>query len=285
MRIRMLALDLDGTLLRDDKTISEFTLAQLRRCRSLGIKVVVATARSRASAARFVELFEVDGAINYGGGTASVRKGHSTGGYSPREGGQVIAGLGDDTGDLLVYNALVPAEVADVFIQQCLHTRSVRSVGLAGERSFLTNDPDEPKKRDSSHYVYDDFRSLPNQNAYKIWLITEDMGAVRQLADRFDSLTFVTYTGEDMHSFSSKRAVKDLALRALADHFGIAMQDVAAFGNDTNDLSMLSACGVGVAVGSAVDELKSIADEVCVSNNEDGVARWIAERIAGDTLV
>jgi hypothetical protein len=86
-----------------------------------------------------------------------------------------------------------------------------------------------------------------------------------------------TYDGFLM--IMSRRAVKSEALRTLCAHFGIPLADVAAFGDDHNDTAMLKACGMGVAVANAEDAVKAAADEVCASNDCDGVAKWIDARL------
>ena len=50
---------------------------------------------------------------------------------------------------------------------------------------------------------------------------------------------------------------------------------MVAFGDDTNDIDMLSMCGIGVAVDNALPEVKEVASEVTLSNDEDGVAAWL----------
>jgi len=250
----MIALDLDGTLLHDDKTLSDFTLAQLRRCQAMGIKVVFATGRSETGASRFFEQFDADGTITSGGAIA-------------RAGGKLIT------------SALMPSAVTDGFIARCLQMPGIKHILLAGEHAHLSNDPRATEAVDTTHYAFSDFSALPHQKAYKLTLITADMDAIHQLAREFDSLSFTTYTGEDMHAFASKLAVKEVALEALAKHYGIALEDVAVFGNDMNDLGMIRECGLGVAVGNAIPELIAAADEVCRSNNDDGVGRWIEHNI------
>ena len=53
--------------------------------------------------------------------------------------------------------------------------------------------------------------------------------------------------------------------------------DVCAFGDDLADLGMLSLCGRGIAVANAVPEVRNIADAVCLSNEEDGVAKYLMQ--------
>ena len=73
----------------------------------------------------------------------------------------------------------------------------------------------------------------------------------------------------------NRQATKLNGIRLLAERYGVGLGEIAAFGDDVNDIEMLTACGVGVAVGNALPEVKAAADEVCGSNEEEGVARWI----------
>ena len=66
---------------------------------------------------------------------------------------------------------------------------------------------------------------------------------------------------------------------ALADFLGIEPAEVAAFGDDYSDVKMIAACGFGVAMSNAIDEVKAVADYICGSNDEGGAARWIEENI------
>ena len=69
------------------------------------------------------------------------------------------------------------------------------------------------------------------------------------------------------------------ALEAVAARFGIALADVIAFGDDHNDVEMLRACGMGVAVANAIDEAKAAADFICHTNDNDGPANWIEKNL------
>jgi hydroxymethylpyrimidine pyrophosphatase-like HAD family hydrolase len=59
----------------------------------------------------------------------------------------------------------------------------------------------------------------------------------------------------------------------------ITLVETAAFGDDYNDKEMLRDCGVGIAVANAIEEVKAVADYICDSNENDGVAKWLDERI------
>ena len=77
----------------------------------------------------------------------------------------------------------------------------------------------------------------------------------------------------------NRKATKLNGIRLLAERYGIGLSETAAFGDDYNDIDMLSACGKGVAVENALPEVKAAANEVCGSSEEDGVARWIWDNV------
>jgi hypothetical protein len=60
---------------------------------------------------------------------------------------------------------------------------------------------------------------------------------------------------------------------------GLSVKDFAAFGDSLNDLSMLRIAGRSVAVANARPEVRSVCDEICFSNQEDGVARYLADTV------
>ena len=89
--------------------------------------------------------------------------------------------------------------------------------------------------------------------------------------DRFD----VTCSAEVLVEVSPLNDNKGAALKFLADHYNVDLESTVAVGDNLNDLSMINAAGIGVAVGNAVDELKEAADFVAVTNDEGAVAQII----------
>ena len=64
-------------------------------------------------------------------------------------------------------------------------------------------------------------------------------------------------------------------IKSLATYFNINLVDIVAFGDNGCDIEMLRGCGIGIAVDNAIKEAKAIADYVCYSNDNDGVAKWL----------
>ncbi|MBQ7829115.1 MAG: HAD hydrolase family protein [Clostridia bacterium] len=99
-------------------------------------------------------------------------------------------------------------------------------------------------------------------------------------ADEFD---FVR-TERTLYEVVPKGVNKGGALPRLAAALGIEMSKVVAIGDYHNDIAMLRAAGVGVAVANAVDEIKAVADYITVSNEEHAIARVIEELDRGILL-
>jgi len=77
----------------------------------------------------------------------------------------------------------------------------------------------------------------------------------------------------------NQKATKWNAVQTVAKHFNIPISDIVAFGDDYNDVEMLRECGNGVAVSNAIDEAKSVANQMCDTNENDGVAKWLEENV------
>ena len=75
-----------------------------------------------------------------------------------------------------------------------------------------------------------------------------------------------------------KDATKAKAIEELARIWGISQSEIVAFGDDLNDIDMLSYAGISVAMGNALDEVKAVADFICETCDNDGVAKWIESK-------
>ncbi|MCH7400175.1 Cof-type HAD-IIB family hydrolase [Belliella sp. DSM 107340] len=99
------------------------------------------------------------------------------------------------------------------------------------------------------------------------------------------------HMGTELHLYRSKDTYIEIAPKSISKasalelllerKYQIKMDEVMAFGDNYNDIEMLEAVGLGVAVGNALEEVKSIADRVTLSNKEDGVAVMIEEMLLG----
>ena len=108
---------------------------------------------------------------------------------------------------------------------------------------------------------------------------SEKQPVLREIAADFPGYAVSSSLGNNIE-INAKYATKGNALRFLCRQLGIYPAQCMAFGDGTNDYSMLRAAGLGVAMGNASEEVQSCADEVTQTNDEDGVAQMI-ERVLG----
>ncbi len=97
----------------------------------------------------------------------------------------------------------------------------------------------------------------------------------------FDSLGCHYYGnhGEPWYMVMNKNATKLNGIKAIADAMGISLDEVAAFGDDYNDIDMLTHCGISVAMGNAPDKVKATAKHTCGTNDDDGLANWLIDNL------
>ena len=269
--VGIIALDLDGTLLNSQKELTEVSRLALERAYEAGYEIVPTTGRF------------------YGGMPESVRSLPFVR-YAITINGAEVADL--ETGTV-IYKAEMPyTQAAELMayldpmplIYDCyLDNGGWMTVALKEKIDETV---------DSSHYrrmLHDLRKPVPElkefvlerkQDVQKVQLFTRDMALrqrlIRDIPEHFPGL--VTSTSQPQNvEINQSRANKGAALLALASHLGLPREATIAFGDGSNDLSMLREAGVGVAMANAADEVKAAARRITASCDEDGVARGIEE--------
>ena len=249
--IRMILTDLDHTLLKQDGRVSEKTLQILTACRTKGIRFAIATARYWIGAERYIDLLNPDYEITTDGTLV-----HSHGqciyscAFSVSETNAIISGIAE-----AVPGAEITAACGKTVYWNSYHISESEKLHKA---------------------VYCDYSSPLDVQANKIVAELPDESVAREIATRTNS-KLQCYRGEKWYAFMPAASGKTAAIRALAEISGISPEDTVAFGDDLNDIEMLRFCGTGIAVANAIQEVQEAADEITLSNNEDGVAKWLAD--------
>lgn len=249
--LRCLLFDLDGTLLRSDKTISPRTLQALKDCQKRGIQIGICTNRGENRAQPFAELLDPDIVISSGGA------------------------LGRYRGRVIFQAEFSPAEtrrVLDLIQRIC---GSDREITMDTADAHYWNFKTDPAILDNSWVgsTYCDFAHYSG-SALKISaeITDETFLALKAALSDCDCLR---HTGEDWCKITRRDATKENALRELERVSGLRLESVAAFGDDAPDIGMLRLCGLGVAMGNAIPEVKDAADVVIGTNDADGIADWL----------
>lgn len=247
------AFDLDGTLLRSDSTISDRTLAVLEECRTRGVKLVIATGRSPRTAAMVIP------------------EGLQPACLVCHNGAEIW------NGTRIAQNAIDPGtakEIVGVIRSHCPKARL-----YCGIDDILYTEHD----RDPAIFTpVDDILAVIDRPVAKIAfdrIDTIDEDLLRRQLPR--SCRFIITCGNRLGEIMTPTATKAWGIRRVAEHWGLGLADVVAFGDETNDTEMIFESGLGVAMANAHPEVKEAADHITASNDEDGVA-VVLERLMRD---
>lgn len=249
---KLLLFDLDGTLLQSDKTISQRTLSVLRKCRQEGILIGVSTSRSEQNSLVYLNELMPDILISSGGALVKY-------------------------GTEYIYKADFSVAETNAIIDLA---RSV--CGNDCEITIDTIDAHywnykiDPKKLDQSwgDSTYTDFSDFA-ECALKICVEIFEQDKANELAERLSDCDCIRFSDGYWYQFTKKNVTKENAIIKITEVCGFGTESIIAFGDDFADIGMLELCGLGVAMGNAIEEIKEKADTVIGSNDEDGIAVFL----------
>lgn len=261
----IIALDLDDTLLRDDLTISAYTVETLRKATDEGIYVTLCSGRPDNAILPYVRQLEIAG--------------KQTGRF-------LIAQNGTSITDLHlrkeIYSHLTDAS------SLITAYREAKKMGLAAEvlspSTIYASVENEWTMRDKTvsklkFEVVDDFEHFLMKRFPKI-VIPGDPEHIQKLLVRMKKLlgdTCLVMTTKPFYlEIQSKDSGKGEALMWLASYIGLDTERVMSFGDSMNDVSMMQKAPLSVAMINGLDEIKALARfNTEYTNNEDGVARFL----------
>lgn len=264
MAIKLVAIDIDGTLLNSNKEITAKTKDVITEAKSRGVKIVLATGRPYpgvVAALKELNLEEFgDYVITYNGSLVQE---------SDTQKALVSYGLS--------YANFIEIEAMARQVGSHLHTIDTNCIYTANHHISpytihevgLTGMP-----------LY--YRSIDQMTAemaiVKMMMIDEPAildEAITKIPEWFKEKYTTAKSADFYYEILNKQANKGQALHELAQHLGIDQKETMAIGDNENDLSMVEYAGLGVAMANSVPVLKNAADVVTNSNDQDGVAQAI----------
>ncbi len=251
--ISIILSDLDGTLFHNDKSISDFTKETIRRVQANGILFGICTARAKVNAVKFLEGIEPDILITNGGGIVY---------YQNKK----------------IYNCEFSVEEVRKLIAAAFEVFGKDVILSAdNEHALYSNSKEELGDK---FWTFNDFLDF-NEPCMKMCIESLDKEKVEKVASviGLENVDYLPFTDIPWYKLSKKAATKEKAIEELCCHLNITSLKIAAFGDDFNDIGMLKLCCKGIAMENAIEEVKQAADEVCASNESDGVAKWIEENL------
>ena len=267
--IRIIALDLDGTLLNSNKELSQRNYDALAAAAAKGIQIVPTTGRFYDAMPQVIrDLPFVNYAITING--AQVRNVH--------------------TGEVL-YRAEIPWQQA-VEIMKFMDTLLVvydcfmddaawMTASLKSRINDVTDDPHYRKMLRDLRKDVPELKAFVTERGHDVqksqfFTMDADLRArmLRDLPAMFPGVITSAALAHNVE-INQTRANKGAALLALAQHLGCGAENIMSFGDGLNDLSMIEAAGLGVAMDNAFDEVKACAAYITDDCDHDGVATAI----------
>ncbi len=258
---KMLVLDLDDTLLRDDYSISDRNKELLAQAQEKGVKVVLASGRPTPAMLQFAE---------------ELRLAHYDS-YMISFNGAVVTSM--KTNEVLFEKSLTRDEIHslhDFSLEHNVHIITYSDKGVVSETESEYIDV-ELKLTGIPHHKVPSFKSEITSSAVKCILL-EEPGYLKQVetklkAERTD--LSVSRSKPFFLEVMPHGIDKAASIDFLAKKLGIKQSEVIAVGNAGNDLTMVQYAGLGVWVDNVSEELRHHADFIVASNENDGVAEVV----------
>ena len=271
MKYKLLVLDVDGTLLNDEREISKRTLAALLKVQKMGVRIVLASGRPTYGLMPLAKVLELG---NYGGFVLSYN------------GCQIIKA---QNGEILFERRINPEMLPYL-------EKKARKNGFAiftyHDDTLITDSPDneyiknEALLNNLKIIREDEFSTAIDFAPCKCMLVSDKEKALigleqhweKRLAGTLDAFRSEPYFLEVVPCGVNKANT----LGALLEHLGVTREEVIAVGDGVCDVTMLQLAGMGVAMGHSQDSVKVCAVYVTASNEEDGVALAVEKLILAE---
>lgn len=253
--IQAIVLDLDGTLLGSDKSISPRNYQTVRRCWDAGIHIIIATARPPRAANQFVKNFPFADYMVYYNGALVTCKSKGTQQHI-RITNEISLQISQFV-ELHAPQSLISYEVNDSWYACKAIPDSQRA-----QFGLRSSDP-EPEVIDSDWISTLSPTKILVQG-YSTW------GDIR--AHFGNHVNVIATDGGGLIQIMEKSASKEEAVQWVLNDIGVKSEQVMVFGDDFNDEGLFRMCGFPIAMGNAITELKNCAAHVTESNDNDGVA-------------
>lgn len=261
MKYKMLVLDVDGTLLNDNKEVSKRTLATLRKVQQMGVRIMLASGRPTYGLLGLAKMLELD---TYNGYVMAYN------------GGQVIRAADGE----VIFERRINPELIPYLEKKA--DKNGFGILTYNEDCIVTNMPDNPHIKAEAELngmkiVYEEHFSIAiDFIPCKCMLVSDDEEALVGLENhwkrRLDGVLDVFRSEPFFLEVVGCRVNKANTLAAVMEMEGIKTDDIVVFGDGVADVTMLQLASLGIAMDNAPGSVKRCADYITLSNNEDGVA-------------
>lgn len=254
-KIKAIFLDLDGTALTSEHTISENLKNKLNELEKKGVKIFIATGRTFTSASPFIEMLKIKNpVITYNGGR-----------------------IVDPATKKMIYEKPLNANAVEKIIK-IAREKNIHLNLYTDDKLYIEKETDEGKAYAESvgiPYYVENFDNFFEKTSTKALFINENevlKKLKKELEEKLPDVTFVFSKLKYLEALN-KEVNKGLTVKVMLEKYNILPQEAMAFGDQWNDLEMLKSVKYGYLMGNATKDLKKefSSDRITLSNDEDGI--------------
>lgn len=263
--IKLIASDLDGTIINHENSCAKETVEQIERVRKMGVAFAISTGRPIASMFHYLKEWGLDGHVDYiigsnGGEILDVAKNKYVITYALEP--EVLKDILTLYQDLPMIPTLYAGDVLYVETITDFTTSICKLEGMKEKQGHIHDLIEKPEIK--LMYIVD----------------PENMEMIEKFhADHPDERYIAFKTAPFLFEFTHPLIAKDVGLRILQEIMHISNDEMMAFGDTTNDIEMLQHVKYGIAMNSGSDDAKSVAFDICGGIEENGVANYLKQHL------
>jgi Cof subfamily protein (haloacid dehalogenase superfamily) len=261
--IKLIAFDLDGTLLTSDKTITERAERAIKALSDLGVAMMPCTGRPPRNVKHYAKQLGLGSAFVFNG-----------------------AGIYSTATDTTTYRHCLEKTTALTVIEKIRERYPDVIAGMEASHGWYLDTNYYEWRKTQDYLPQQEPTGVGNicdfvgEGTVKIYFRNAGLTAREMSSALLGTDTYFTWSSESLLEVMAPKVNKREALVYICTELGISWQETIAFGDEHNDQGMLLWAGLGVAMGNAKSEAKEVADFITSSNDEDGVAEVLEAVLA-----
>ena len=263
--IRLIAADLDGTIIDSSNNCDISVSEEIRRLRKMGVRFAICSGRPLDSLPDMLEGWHLDGLTDYIIGS---------------NGGEVLDMNSGERKDMFALRPDMLRYLWDLY--EPLGLIPTYQIGNDMYLPVITPQARVVEKRVGLNLVQGDVRTMDIEPRVKTLFILdpENMADVERFAAEHPDPRYIAYkTAVDLFEMSDPRVAKDLGVRTIAEMMGIGPEEIMTFGDTTNDIKMLEYAKYGICLANGTDDAKAAAYDIGPAMSDNGFAAYLQKHL------